>query len=182
MNFGEKPFGLRDVKLGSWELDSSGEPKVIVDLPASQKLVFKERIKGGELMGDDVVASVVAIADAVEWELESGGISLAAYALMTGRTVDATGSTPNQMRTMAGRAGDVFPWFRIYGLAVGEGSDGIHCKISKCKLTGSIEGEFADGSFYVQKCAGIGVGDSDNNNLTHEFAQHETTTALPVVT
>ena len=53
MDFGDKPFGLRDVKITNIAGDTQ------VDLPASQTLTFKERIKSGELSGDDALVSVV---------------------------------------------------------------------------------------------------------------------------
>ena len=170
MSFGDKPFGLRDVKLTS--IDGT----VQVDLPASRTLKFSERIRSGELTGDDSVVAVVAFAEAVEWELEAGGISLEAYALMTGRTATAAGTTPNQTVTLTGSAGDAFPYFKIYGKAIGEGSDDIHCKIFKAKVT-KIEGTFQEGEFFVTSCSGIAVDDGTNGIF--EFVQNETAADLP---
>ncbi len=170
MTYGDKPFGLRDVKLTNIGGTSQ------VDLPASMKLSFSERISSSELRGDDVTKAVVAFADAVEWELEAGGISLEAYALMTGRTVTTAGVSPNETKTMPGSAGDAFPYFKIYGKSLGEGNDDIHCKLFKCKVT-ELEGEFGDGEFFVTKCSGIAVDDGTNGIF--EFVQNETATALP---
>ncbi len=170
MTYGDKPYGLRDVKLTNIAGSSQ------VDLPASQKFSFSEQLSSNELRGDDVIKAVVTFGDAVEWELEAGGISLEAYALMTGRTVMTSGLTPNETKTMAGSAGDTFPYIKVYGKSLGEGDDDVHCKLFKCKVT-ELEGEFGDGGFFVTKCSGIGVDDGTNGIF--EFVQNETAADLP---
>lgn len=166
-----KPFGLRDIKIVPLP---SGSP---IDLPNAQTMSFTERLTSGELRGDDATQSVVAIADALEWELEAGGISLEAYAAMTGRTITLAGTTPAQKNTLLANAGDVFPYFKIYGKSVSDGADDVHVLIYKAKLTDNIEGEFADGEFFVTSCSGIAV---TNGTKTFEIVHNETATALPV--
>ena len=166
----EKPFGLRDVKL----TNSAGTQ---VDLPSAQTLRFSERIRSGELSGDDKTVAVVAFSDAVEWTLESGGIPLAAYALMTGRTMAGAGTTPNQTNTLTGGDQETFPYFKIYGQVIGDGIGDVHCLIYKAKLTGSIEGTFGDGEFFVTSCSGVAI---DNGTKIFDFVQNETALAVPV--
>lgn len=170
MPYGDKPFGLRDVKITNIAGDAQ------VDLPASRTLSFSERIRSGELTGDDSLVAVVAFAEAVEWSLEAGGISLEAYALLTGRTATEAGTTPNQTMTLAGEAGDTFPYIKIYGKSLGEGDDDIHCKIFKAKVT-SLEGSFGEGEFFVTSCSGVAVDDGTDGIF--EFVQNETAADLP---
>lgn len=169
--YGDKPFGLRDVKL----TNIAGTTQV--DLPASRTLSFTERVRSGELSGDDKIVGVAAFAEAVEWELEAGGISLEAYALMTGRTATEAGTTPSQTNTLTGEGAEAFPYFKIYGKSLGEGDDDIHCKFFKAKLTGNIEGSFQDGEFFVTSCSGIAIDDGTNG--LWEFIQNETAADLP---
>lgn len=172
MAYGDKPFGLRDVKL----TNLAGTTQV--DLPYATRLMFRERITSGELRGDDAVQSVVAISDAIEWELEAGGISLEAYALMTGRTATETGTTPNQKNTLDGDSAQDFPYFKIYGKSAGDlSTDDIHVKISKAKVTSPIEGEFTDAGFFITKCGGVAI-QPDTGNM-FEIVQNETGTTLP---
>lgn len=171
MPYGDKPFGLRDVKI----TNIAGSTQV--DLPVSRVLTFKERVKSGELSGDDKTVSVVAFADAVEWELEAGGISLTAYALMTGRTATETGTTPTLVNTLTGSAAEAFPYIKIYGKVLGDGTDDIHCKIWKAKVTEGIEGSFQDGEFFVTKCSGVAIDDGSNG--IWDFVQNETADDLP---
>lgn len=170
MPFGDKPFGLRDVKL------TNAGGTVQVDLPSGQTFSFSERIKSGELSGDDKTLAVMAFSDAAEWSLEAGGISLEAYALMTGRTATVAGTTPNQTDTMVGSVQQAFPYFKVYGKALDDATGDVHCKLGKCKLT-SIEGQFGDGAFFITQCSGVAIGDSGGAIFT--FVQNETAANLP---
>ena len=144
-----KPFGLRDIKLTS--MDGLTQ----VDLPASRTLMFKERVMTGEFTGDDELQGIVTIPIGCEGSLEAGGISLEAYALMSGHTY-----TPGSgLDTLEGDASS-FPYFKIYGKSVDDEGGDIHCKILKAKLTSALEGEFKYGEFFVTKMsfAGVKVG------------------------
>lgn len=171
MAYGDKPFGIRDVKI----TDISGSTQV--DLPSSRVLTFRERGKSGELSGDDQTVALVSRADAIEWELEAGGISLEAYALMTGRTAALTGTTPNQILTLTGEATEQFPYIKVYGKAIGDGADDVHVKIWKAKVMGPLEGGFQDGEFFVSKCSGVGIDDGTNG--VFDIVQNETAASLP---
>lgn len=171
MTYGDKPFGLSDVKL----TNNAGTTQV--DLPVAQRLMFKPRVVSGELSGDDALQSVHAKEIGIEWELEAGGISLTAYALLTGRTATVAGSTPNETTTLTGETPTTYPYIKIYGKSLGEGDDDVHCKIFKAKLTEAMEGEFKDGEFFISKCKGIGVDDGVNG--CYEFVQNETAATLP---
>ena len=172
-DYGDKPWVLVDVKL----TDIAGANQV--DLPVAQKLSFKERMVSGELRGDGATVAVGAMPDAVEWSLESGGVPLEAWEIMTGRTVVESGTTPGRTNTIVGNMGVdySYPYFKIYGKSLGDGADDIHCKIFKAKLTDGLEGEFGDGVFYVNKCSGIGIDDGVNG--AYEFVQNETAATLP---
>jgi hypothetical protein len=167
--YGDTPFGLREIKV------TNAAGSLQQDLPVAQTLKFGERFKTGELSGGDKLAAVASISEAVEWELGAGGISLEAYALMTGRTPVQSGSTPNRSYTLTGRAQQNMPWFKIYGKAMGAAADDIHCKLPKCKLT-SIEGTFGEGEFLVTSAKGLAVDDGTSMFI---FVQNETATTLP---
>lgn len=171
MSFGQQPFGLRDVKV-------RGNSANAVDLPNARTLSFNERVKSGELSGDDQTVAVVAFADAVEWTLEAGGISLEAYAEMTGRTVTTSGTTPNQVKTLTGDGGDVYPYLKIYGKSIGDGADDVHVKIYKAKVT-NIQGQFSDGEFFVTSCQGIAIRDTASSDKIYDIVQNETAANLP---
>jgi hypothetical protein len=167
---GVKIFGLREIKL----VNAAGTS---VSLNAAQTMTFKERVKSGELSGNDKTLAVVAFSDAVEWELEEGGISMTAYALMTGRTAALTGSLAVEVLTLNADAATAFPYFKIYGKSIGDAGDDVHVKIYKAKITGGIEGQFADGEFFVSKCSGVAIDDGSVG--IYDIVHNETTAALP---
>lgn len=173
MGYGDKPFGLREIKLVG---GASGT--TVVSLDAAIELKFKENVTGGRLRGNDSIKASVAFGDSLEWELSSGGIPLDAYAIMTGRTLTTTGTTPSRVTTGTFKAGDVMPYFKIYGKAMGPSGDDTHVKMTYCKLDADgLEGSFKDGEFLITKCKGISL-DKDGNGYA-QVVQNETTTALP---
>ena len=169
--YGEKPFGIRDIKL----TDVTGTTQV--DLPNERVMSFSERLVSGEMRGEGKTVAVVAEVDAVEFELEAGGISLEAYALMSGRTATESGTTPALVNTLSGSGADRYPYFKVYGKSLGDGDDDIHVKLYKCKLTSGIEGRLEDGEFWVTRCSGVAVDDGTNG--IWDIVQNETATDLP---
>lgn len=170
--FGDTPFGLRQIRL----VNIAGT--TVVELPIAMTLKFSEKTITGKLRGNDRTQSVVTFADEVSWEISAGGISLEAYALMTGRTVTVTGTTPTRTTTLAMNAAVQFPYFKIYGKALGPNGDDIHVKMVRCKITeNGIDGEFKDADFYVTKLVGIAIGDGTDKIV--DVVQNETTAALP---
>lgn len=167
--YGDKPFGVRDIKI-------VGNSGAAVDLPNARTLSFNERVRSGELSGDDKTVAVVAYADAVEWTLEAGGISLEAYAELTGRTLTASGSTPNRTNTLEGVGADIFPYVKLYGKSIGDTIDDVHVKIWKAKVT-NIQGQLADGEFFVTSCQGVAINDATNGLF--DIVQNETAANLP---
>lgn len=163
-------YGIRDIKL----TDLAGVSQV--DLPASQALTWKETIVSDSLRGDDKIVSTVAFVEGGEFTLEAGGISLEAYAKMTGETVVAAGTTPNRTETITRRGAQNFPWLKIYGRALGDNGDGIHVKLRKAKLT-SMEGNLSNQEFYITKAGGMFIAD-DSDEL-YDIVKLETDISLP---
>ena len=170
MNFGQAAFGLKQVKL----TDTAGSTPVF--LPSAMMLHFTEKTMSTKFLADGLWIAGRTIPVGVEWELEAGGLSLEAYAKMTGRTATAVGTTPNRTVTMNADAGTEFPYFRIYGRALSDtGTDDVYCVLYRCKLQ-EIEGTFRNGEFWVSSCAGIGIDDSTFGLF--QFVQHETKVSL----
>jgi hypothetical protein len=168
---GTRIFGLREVKLVGVSAS--------ISLNAAQTMTFKERVKSGELSGNDKTLATAASSDAVEWELEEGGISLAAYALLTGRAAVLDAGVGDSTLTLAAAAQVEFPYFKIYGKSVGDVGDDVHVKVYKAKVLGGIEGQFADGEFFVSKCSGVAIDDGANG--IYDIVHNETAAALPPI-
>lgn len=169
MAYGDKPFGLRQLMT----YDSAGANAVA--LPQGMTLTFKERITNTEFVAEGELVALRAFVTAVEWDLEAGGISLAAWARLTGRTATETGTTPNRITTLTTVEGDEFPIFRIYGRSVGDSGDDLRCQILNAKVT-RLEGAFRDGQFVVSRCSGIGLQNASGQ--IYQVVQRETAAAL----
>jgi hypothetical protein len=155
------PYGLRDVKLRP--IDDTGVVGTAVDLPASQTLSFSEAEDYETLRGDDRDVAIHGKGPKVEWDLEAGGISLEAVALLSGGEVTDSGTSPAGTKSLLKKTTDARPYFQIEGQSVNDNAGDVHVLIYKCKCTDTIEGEFADGTFFVTKCSGEGIGDEDDN-------------------
>ena len=165
-----KPFGLRQITLVPLPSGTA------VALSAAQTLSFEEALTSGELRGNDATKAIAAYTDKVNWSLEAGGLSLEAIKVLTGRTITASGTTPNQKNTVLARAGDTMPYFKIYGKIVNDDGSDIHCLIYKAKLTGGLTGEWKDGEFYIQSAEGVAI---DDGSKLYELVHNETATTVP---
>ena len=171
-DYGDKPFGINDIKL----TDITGTTQV--DLPNERKLSFGEEVVTDSMRGGGKTVAVVTELTHVNASLEAGGISLEAFALMTGRTATETGTTPTLVNTLTGSGAERYPYFKIYGKSLGDGDDDIHVKLYKCKLTAGLEGEFADGGFFLTGIGSI-VCIDDGVNGIYDLVQNETADDLP---
>lgn len=156
------PYGLRDIKLTPIFSDGSlGTP---VDLPVAQTLSFSEAEDFEELRGDDRLVAVHGKGATVEFNLEAGGISFEAWQVMTSGNLTEVGVTPTQTKSLTKKTTQSRPYFRIEGQSINDVDGDTHVVIYKAKVTGNLEGEFADGGFFITKCSGKALGD-DNDNL-----------------
>lgn len=168
------PYGLRDVKLTP--INSDGSLGTAVDLPAAQTLSFSEAEEFETLRGDDRDVAIRGKGPKVNWELEAGGISLEAWQVMTGGTLAEIGSTPNQTKSLLKKVTDSRPYFQIEGQSINDVDGDTHVKIFKCKVTDTLEGEFADGQFFVSSCSGEGIGNGSDE--LYEITWNETSETI----
>lgn len=168
------PYGLRDIKLTPIASDGSlGTP---VDLPVAQTLSFSEAEEFEELRGDDRVVAIHGQGPQVDWDLEAGGISLEAWQVLTGGTLEQTGATPNQVKSLTKYTTQSRPYFRIEGQSINDVDGDTHIVIYKAKVSDTLEGEWADGTFFVTSCSGQGLGDVDDKLYT--ISWNETASAI----
>jgi len=157
------PVGMKQIKL---KIGSE-----VLELPAALTLKFKEKVVSGRGRGGDRLVALAAAPDGVEWEMEALGISLEAYALMTGLTVVSSGSTPSEVKTLASSDTNRYPYFDIYGKALGVGADDVHYHIINAKIMDGMDAPLQDAEF--TKAAYKGEA------LNWEIIQNETADDLP---
>lgn len=175
------PYGIRDCKLTPYA-DAGGTilGPTSVDLPYMQTFSFSETEEFQELRGDDKLITTRGQGAQVEWELESGGISLKAWAVFSGGTVTESGTTPNRKVVMRKLATANRPYFRVQGQAISDSGGDLHTIVYRCRCNDTIEGEFADGEFFATSVSGLGLPLLDEGfDLLYDFIQNETATAIP---
>jgi hypothetical protein len=174
------PYGLRDIRLTPYTDATCTTLGTGVDLPNARTLSFSEAEDFEELRGDDKVVTTRGKGAGVEWELESGGLSYEALKVMAGGTVTSTGVTPTQTKKFVKKVTDARPFFQIEGQAISDSGGDVHCVIPRCRVTDSIEGEFADGSFFLTAGSGVGLPSlkTGEEDVLYTFTQNETAAAI----
>ena len=174
------PYGIRDVKLTPYS-DAAGTVvgPTSIDLPYIQTFSFSETEEFQELRGDDKVITTRGQGAQVEWSVESGGISLKAWAVFTGGKVIESGTTPNRKVTLRKMSTSSRPYFRAEGQSISDSGGDLHAIVYRCRCNDSIEGEFADGEFFATSVSGLGLPLLDADfDLLYDFIQNETAQAI----
>lgn len=176
------PYGIRDCKITPYT-DASGSilAATSIDLPNMQTFSFSETEEFQELRGDDRVVTTRGQGAQVEWSLEAGGISLKAWAIFTGGEVIESGVTPARKIILRKRGSDSRPFFRVEGQAISDSGGDVHAIVYRCRCNDTVEGEFADGEFFVSSVSGLGLplvaADFD---LLYDLVQNETPVPIPL--
>lgn len=172
------PFGLRQVKLVPLDAAGAEVTANAVFLPASRTFTFSETEDYETLEGDDVTVASHGAGPTVGWELEGGGISLAAWKVLAGGATVTSGSTPAAVNTFTKLNTDSRPYFNVYGRAISDNGGDFHAIVYRCKADGDLEAGMENGSFLLTSASGTGFGDVTTAKL-YEFKHNET--AVPLV-
>jgi IPT/TIG domain len=185
------PYGLRDVKLIKYPtLAANTFGSTLVDLPVARTFSFTDTEDFEELRGDDTLITSHGQGAQVEWELESGGISFEAYAILAGGTITESGISPNQVKRFRKKTTDQRPFFIVVGLAISDSGGDFQAVVWRCRSTDDIEGELSDGEFLIPGASGTGFGCLVSGNVggtevldsAYDFIQRETIGAIAAPT
>ncbi|AKU45319.1 major tail protein [Mycobacterium phage Madruga] len=174
------PYGVRDIKLTQY-LDALGMVlgPTSVDLPHIQTLNFTEAEEFSELRGDDKLITTRGRGSSVNWDLESGGISIAAWAIFTGGSVIERGLAPDREVELQKKATQPRPWFRIDGKIISDSGGDVLVRIYRCRANGDISAGFTDGEFTTSSVTGVGYPLlDDTNDLLYSIFRRETSKSL----
>jgi hypothetical protein len=175
------PYGMRDIKLTRYtDASATVLDSTPVDLPVARTLSFSESEDFSALRGDDEVVANHGAGPIVEWELESGGLSFEAWAVLSGGDVIETGLTPNRTRKIKKNTGQSRPEFKIEGQIISDSGGDVHAVVWRCKVTDKLEGEFTDSEFMLTNASGQGLGSriTGSDGDLWEFTQNETTSVI----
>lgn len=169
------PFGLRDVKVRpvTGAADTAGTS---VDLVNSRTFSFSEAESFEELRGDDGLVALHGTGPAVDWSLESGGISFEAVVVLYGGAITETGTTPNIKKVFSKLGTNARPYFQVEGQAISDSGGDFHVLLYKCKCTGELSGEMADGGFWLTGASGRALPNAAGK--LYDFIQNETAVAI----
>jgi len=174
------PYGVRDIKLTQYT-DAVGTTlnTTSVDLPYIQTLNFTEAEEFQELRGDDKLITTRGRGSQVNWSLESGGLPVYAWAILTGGSVTETGTTPNRINELKKSATAARPFFRIDGKIVSDTGGDILVRLYRCRATGDIQANFTGGEFTTSQISGVGLPLlDDTNDLIYSIFRRETAAVL----
>lgn len=175
------PFGMRDTKITPYTTAAATalDPTAL-DQPNARTLSFSESEDYEELRGDDKVVAIRGKGASVEWEMESGGISIPAYKAMNGGTVVTSGVTPNQVTTYTKKVTDSRPYFKGEGQSISDSGGDFHVVLYKSRASKSLEGELSDGAFWLTKASGVTLPASltGEEDTLYKFVINEAVTAI----
>ena len=174
------PYGMRDLKITPYA-DAAGSvlSSEVIDLPNMQTFSFSEEEEFQELRGDDRVVAIRGSGATVSWELEAGGYKLRVWEVMSGGTVTQTGIAPNRKWRLDKRSSDARGYFLIEGQIISDSGGDLHAVVYRCRCNEAIEGEFADGEFFITSASGQGLPILDDvNDLLYSIEINETATAI----
>lgn len=185
------PYGLRDIKLVQYpDLAATSFGAVLTDLPNARTMSFNDTEEYNDLRGDDKLITSHGQGSEVEWEIESGGVSFAAHAILAGGVVVETGITPNQVKRFRKYTTSQRPFFVALGQAISDAGGDFHGVIWLCRSTGNVEGQLQDAEFLLPSTSGKGfpcrvsgtVKGMEILDAVYDFVQNETITSLTAPT
>jgi hypothetical protein len=174
------PYGLRDIKITPYS-DAGGSTlgSTLIDLPNARTLSFSETEEFEELRGDDRLVTTRGRGAVVEWELESGGLSLDAWKALSGGTITETGTTPAMKKVFRKSGRQSRPWNLIEGQVISDSGGDVHAILYRCRATEELEGEFSDGEFFLTSGSGQALPLlSDTADVIYDIVQNETAAAI----
>jgi len=172
------PYGVRDIKITP--IDATGAYGTMIDLPNARTLSFAEAEEFSDLRGDDQLIAVRGMGPEVTWSLESGGISLDAWAAIGGGTVTETGTAPDTVKTFAKVGTDVRPYLLLEGQAISDSGGDFHVVIYRAQATDDLEGEMTDGEFLLTAGGGRALPDPNNADALYDLVWNEAVTDIVV--
>jgi hypothetical protein len=173
------PYGLRNTRITPYTTQLNTTLGTGAVHPNARSMSFSESEDYEELRGDDKVIAIVGKGASVEWEMEHGGVNVPTYKLMAGGTSSTSGTTPNQVTTFTKKVTDARPYFKAEGQAISDLGGDFHAVLYRCKASDSLEGELADGSFWLTGASGIALPAllTGKVDVLYEFVLNETAVA-----
>ena len=136
-----KSFGVKEMRIAKLLTDPTGIPPATygasVPLVGSQKLTITGAINTKFLRGDNMLLDSDTVWDSLSATVDYAKLSLDAMSVFYSTTTVDSGTTPNQLATLAMKNTDVLQYFKIEGRAASADpiAGDILFSLWKCKLS-----------------------------------------------
>lgn len=174
---------IDDCKISELTADAGGAPTyaTAIKVPNTVDLTVTPQLKTATNEGDAMVTGVYSKVTHVTGTVKFNSVPLDILTTLTGGTLTASGTTPNQTQILAIGAGSLPKCFKIQGRAVGvEGIDaaaaGLRVTVYKARLTGNPNISL-NGNYVTFDCAFTAVRTMSDAKLL-DITGEETKTVL----
>jgi len=174
------PYGIRQILLTPY-LDAQGTQLADVSypLPVAMTLGFSETEQYDELRGDDILVAVHGRGPQVDWSLESGGLPITPWSIISGAMVIEEGVAPYRAIRLRKSGNDLRPYFRIDGRVISDSGGNIVARIYRAKANGRLQADQRGGAFQTSRIDGIGLPmQGDEGRWLYEIIRSETDSPL----
>lgn len=172
-----KIMGLNDIRLR--------RGTTIVQLDAAQQMTITDMVVSGTLRGSGKIVSVVSYNEGAEVALQAGGLPVEAFPVLFGFSLPAaTGSSPNEVRTIEIPASRAFGYFEAKGRSLGDDGGDVIIYVPKIQLTSGITITMQDGAnFTAPEMSGIALPQAGTTyDRAYDIRVQETSAPISYVT
>jgi hypothetical protein len=177
-----KVFAVKDAKIAKVTADPSGGTTTLgasVDVPGIKTVTIGGDITTAELRGDNTRLDYSATLSGVSIDFEYAKLSLDALAVLIGPTVTDSGTTPNQVSTLAVSSSNTLNYFQFQAIAAGADTVGgdVMITVYKAILSDFPELGFEEEDYKTFKVAAQALPRLSDGKW-FDVALRETTAAL----
>lgn len=174
-----KVLGLNDMMISELTADTAATLTYDtgIDIPGVTKLSLNPSYVEKELRGDEALLDTYQRLDAIEFSFEHVKVSLDVLEVITGGTLTAAGTTPNQTQTLTIKNTNTAKYFKLQGeIAYSDFPSGdAQLILYKCK--GQFKIEFQTEEYAVISCSGKAIGTTKDGKI-FDLVLRETTAPL----
>lgn len=126
------PYGVSDAYV--YVLDSSDVPGTGIDIPGIRAVNFTEESDSDEWEGDNAVIATTRQPTSLTGSIELGILKATIFAAFMGGTASTSGSTPNQITTIASASEKVTRYVQVVAQAPDKQTNGSAYRVELLKI------------------------------------------------
>lgn len=161
--FAEVSFSLKEILLMRYNINTGAYTGTVVSLDSDQMLSIETEADTDDLYDSGVATRGLTVVKRATFTLGAGGYDVSALSIITGSSSSTSGTTPNQIATMAHALGGAgLPYFGMIGVAPTDdgGVFTVGLKICKLNAVPGVEWDGKESKFSTSEVEGRVFGDS----------------------